>query len=79
MTKKKINLDNINALDDLILLKLTFEEAYLELESIVSMQQNDTLSLEENIKYYKVGNLLSKYCQKILNEAKLEIDEISKD
>ena len=79
MTKKKISFDNINTVEDIILLKLTFEEAYIELESIVSSQQSDMLSLEENIKYYKVGNLLAKYCQKILDEAKLQIDEISKD
>ena len=79
MMKKKIDANNINTLEDIVLLKLTFEEACLELENIVSLQQSDALSLQENIKYYKVGSLLSKYCQQILNEAKLEIDEISKD
>lgn len=47
-----------------------FEELLQELQEIVSSLESGKLSLEDSVKYYKLGMELSLECQKRLDDAK---------
>lgn len=54
-------------------LPTSFEEALTELEQIVQGMENDMLSLEESLKAYERGVLLTKVCQEKLDAANQQI------
>lgn len=58
--------------------QMSFEEALLELEKIVTKLESGKESLESAINEYEYGNALREYCEKKLKEAKLKIDKIVK-
>lgn len=58
--------------------QMSFEEALLELEKIVTKLESGKESLENAINEYEYGNALREYCEKKLKEAKLKIDKIVK-
>lgn len=53
--------------------KLTYEEAYMELEKIVESLENNDFSLDESVKIFKRGMELSKYCSEMLEKKEGEI------
>lgn len=53
-----------------------FQEAYASLQEITSLMSGSDISLENSMIYYKAAKLLHKYCNEILEKAKLEIEEI---
>ncbi len=55
---------------------IKFEEALERLAEINEKLESDEISLEDSLKYFKEGLELSKLCQKKLDEAKLEIQNI---
>ena len=55
---------------------LSYEEAFNELEKIVSTLENETLSLEESLQFYERGQALSKHCAQLLEKAELRLQEI---
>lgn len=56
--------------------KLSFEEAFMELETIVSKLESENLSLEESLAYYERGQALSQYCAGLLEKAELRLQEV---
>lgn len=58
---------------------LSYEEAFEKLKQIVEAMQMEQITLEETVNLYKEGKMLSEHCNKILNTAKFEIDELIKD
>lgn len=56
--------------------KLTFEEAFSELDAIVAKLENETLSLEDSLALYERGQALSTYCAGLLEKAELRLEEI---
>lgn len=59
---------------------VSFEEALTRLEQIVkSLEDGREVSLEEMINAYSEGLRLSKICQQKLNEAELQIKEITEE
>lgn len=54
-------------------LPVSFEEALEELERIVQSMEDDVLSLEESLKAYERGVLLTKVCQEKLDAANQQI------
>lgn len=56
--------------------ELKFEEALAKLSDINEKLSSDDVSLEESIKLFKEGVELTKLCQKKLDEAKQEIEQI---
>ena len=48
--------------------KKTYEEAIVRLEEIISLLENENVSLEEAIKLFDEGLKLSQQCEKQLNE-----------
>ena len=53
--------------------KLTFEAASARAEELASLLESGTLSLEESLRCYEEGIALVKYCENLLEEAKLRI------
>lgn len=57
---------------------ISFEDAMKELESLVnSISASENMSLEDLIKKTKRAQELNEFCQKQLDSAKLEIEEIN--
>lgn len=66
--------------------ELSYEEALVELSSVVKSLESGKISdggtekdltLDESIKYYRKGKILSDYCEKLLTEAQNQINEIN--
>lgn len=56
---------------------LTFEQAYRELESIVTRLEAGSLSLDESLALFERGQRLSAWCEDQLNNAELRISQLS--
>ena len=57
--------------------ELTYEEAFVELESIVAALENEQKSLDELMALYERGQALVKRCAKILEKAELKVKKLS--
>ena len=55
---------------------MTFEERTARLEQIVRIMEKGEISLEESIKLFQEGTALVQACEKLLDEAELEIKKI---
>jgi exodeoxyribonuclease VII small subunit len=59
--------------------ELSYEQAFVELESIVSSLESDQLALEEAMSLYERGQALTKYCVELLDKAELRLKQLSGD
>lgn len=57
--------------------KITFEQAFSELESLAVKIKDENLELEQSLKYYEKAQNLINYCEKILSEAEQKITDIN--
>jgi exodeoxyribonuclease VII small subunit len=57
--------------------RLTFEEALDQLERIVRELESDTVPLEQTVVLYEKASNLASYCSKILEQAKLRIEQVN--
>jgi len=57
----------------------TFEQALLELESLVKELENGEIELNQAVKKYNEGMKLSKYCHDLLENAEGVIVKMMKD
>ena len=55
----------------------SFEQAMAELESLVETMEQGDLSLEESLKYFERGVVLTRTCQQVLKEAEQKIQILS--
>ena len=58
------------------IIKLSFEEAVAELESIVNSLENGQIPLDNAIELFMRGNELKAHCENKLKEAKMKVDQI---
>jgi exodeoxyribonuclease VII small subunit len=58
-------------------LELTYEQAFSELESIVEAMENQQQPLDETMKLFERGQVLSQYCTSLLDNAELRIKELN--
>ncbi|TAH59738.1 MAG: exodeoxyribonuclease VII small subunit [Gottschalkiaceae bacterium] len=58
---------------------MSFEKAIEKLEEIVNSLEKGNVTLEESLKLYQEGVLLSQYCNKILEEAEGKVAIIMKE
>ena len=56
---------------------VNFEAAMLELEKLVSQMEHGDLSLDDSLKAFERGVLLTRHCQKSLAEAELKVKMLS--
>ena len=59
--------------------KLTYEEAFGELEETVRKLEAGGLVLQESLALFKWGHALAAYCNTQLDQAKLQIEKITAD
>ncbi len=52
---------------------LSYEEAYAELEALVTQMESGELPLEKSVALYERGQRLSAHCQALLEAAELKI------
>jgi exodeoxyribonuclease VII small subunit len=53
--------------------ELTYEQAYAELEGIVTLLEQEQTELEATIAWFERGQMLSKHCQDLLDKAELRV------
>lgn len=56
---------------------LSYEQAYTELEEIVSGLEDNQKTLEESIALFERGQALAKYCVALLEQAELKVQRLS--
>jgi exodeoxyribonuclease VII small subunit len=59
--------------------KLTYEQAYEELQSIVNLLDEGRQSLEDTIKLFERGQALARRCESLLNQAQKKMRLITED
>ncbi len=59
--------------------ELTYEEAFAELEGIVSALETEQHPLEEAMKLFERGQALSKRCAELLDKAELKVRQLTGD
>lgn len=59
--------------------ELTYEQAYVELEGIVTTLENEERTLDEAIAQYERGQALAKHCAELLDKAELKVQQLSGD
>jgi exodeoxyribonuclease VII small subunit len=57
--------------------KLTYEDAFAELEEIVAELESGEQPLEEALSLFERGQKLSKHCSELLAKAELKVQELS--
>ena len=58
---------------------LTFEQAYAELENIVTQLESGDLTLDESVALYERGQRLARLCGEKLDAAELRVRQIGAD
>ncbi|MBW4437773.1 MAG: exodeoxyribonuclease VII small subunit [Pleurocapsa minor GSE-CHR-MK-17-07R] len=57
----------------------TFEQAFTELNKIVTQLEDDDLTLDATVALFERGRLLARYCQSLLDSAQLRVSQIGED
>ena len=57
--------------------QLTYEEAFAELEAIVTALESDERPLEESLALFERGQALSRHCTEMLERAELKVQQLS--
>ena len=58
-------------------MNMNYEQSVKRLEEIVSTLESGNLSLDDSLKLYEEGAVLSENCRKMLSQAKLKIKNIN--
>ncbi|MBN1304010.1 MAG: exodeoxyribonuclease VII small subunit [Anaerolineales bacterium] len=59
--------------------KLNYEEAFQELERIVSSLEQEQLQLDRAMSLFERGQALSERCARLLDQAELKVKQLSGD
>lgn len=57
--------------------QMTYEQAFSELDSIVTDLESDDRSLEETLALFERGQALARHCAKLLEGAELKVQELT--
>ena len=57
--------------------KLTFEEAMAELDELVSRMEDGELNLDDSLKAFERGVMLTRKCQEALSQAELRVKTLT--
>ncbi len=58
---------------------LSFEDAYAELEDIITQLDTGDLALEASVSLFERGRALAQYCQTLLDSAELRVNQLLDD
>lgn len=78
MAKQKEN-GEITMRNPIPLEDLSYEEAFSELELIVSKLEGESKNLEESLALYERGQELAQYCTALLEKAELRMEQLKPD
>jgi len=56
--------------------KLTYEQAFVELEQILGRLEGETMSLEDSLLLFERGQFLTRYCADLLEKAQLRMQQL---
>ena len=56
--------------------KLTYEQAFSELETIIAALESEERTLDESLSHFERGQALAKYCSELLEKAELKIQQL---
>ena len=59
--------------------ELTYEQAFAELEEIISALETGEHTLDEAIAKYERGQALARFCARLLDKAELKVQQLSGD
>jgi exodeoxyribonuclease VII small subunit len=57
--------------------KLSFEEAFKQLQELVKKMESGSLPLADSVSAYETGMKLKAYCEQLLKEAELKIEKLT--
>jgi exodeoxyribonuclease VII small subunit len=57
--------------------ELTYEQAFAELEVIVTALESDDQPLEQALSLYERGQALARFCAELLDKAELKVSELA--
>jgi exodeoxyribonuclease VII small subunit len=55
---------------------MSYEQAFAEIETIVTRLETDSSSLEESLTLFERGQALSKHCAALLDKAELRVKQL---
>jgi exodeoxyribonuclease VII small subunit len=58
--------------------KLSYEQAYQELQSIVNLLDEGRQPLEDTLKLFERGQALARHCENLLNKAQLKVRQVTR-
>jgi exodeoxyribonuclease VII small subunit len=64
---------------EFVLAEGTFEECLIALEDLVSLLDEGNLPLNDSLRCYELGVLISRRCEKMIDEAELRISRLAID
>ena len=59
--------------------ELSYEQAFAELETIVTILESEDHTLDENLGHYERGQALAKHCAALLDNTELKVQQLSGD
>ncbi len=59
--------------------ELTYEQAFAELETVVSELEADKSSLDEVMALFERGQALARYCTRLLDQAYLKVQQLTNE
>ena len=71
------NLDALIASFDQPVEEMTYEQAYRQLDEIVSAMESSEYSLEVSMRLFERGQTLAQYCSQMLDQAELKVQQVS--
>ena len=74
-----VELDLLMAALDQPLEGLTYEQAYQQLEQIVTVLESSEYSLEVSLRLFERGQALARFCTALLDQAELKVQQVSGD
>ncbi len=58
---------------------LTYEQAFAELEKVVSSLEDGQATLDESVELFQRGQALAKHCANLLEQARLKVTVLEQD
>ena len=58
---------------------MTYEQAFSELESVVTALESDSNSLDEALALFERGQVLARFCAGLLDRAELKVQQLNAD
>jgi exodeoxyribonuclease VII small subunit len=59
--------------------EMTFEEAFAELEQVVTQLEGGSLTLEDSLTLFERGQTLAAACRQKLDQAELKVEQITSE